>query len=187
MAFVTEPSSLLSPNGVPYFGEDAFDNYPVINVTWEQANAFCEWEDSRLPTEAEWERAARGNADTRIFPWGDDEPTCERANGMFDYDYALYDTAEVGSYPTGASPDELMDMSGNVLEWVNDWYDANYYASSPTNNPTGPTTGDTHVLRGGSWMSPRQHVRIAYRGNGTVHTELNQIGFRCARSYTVGE
>ena len=190
----TEPGSLLSPNGVPYFGEDAFDNYPVINVTWEQAKTFCEWEDSRLPTEAEWERAARGDADTRIFPWGDDEPTCERANGAFDDNCALYDIAEVGSHPTGASPDGLMDMSGNVLEWVNDWYDADYYqsmpADEPANNPTGPSTGDAHVLRGGSWSSPRQRLRVAYRyggGDGATASELHQIGFRCARSYAAGE
>lgn len=176
----TEPNSLLSPSGEPYYDDPAYAGYPVIHVTWQQAAAFCDWEDSRLPTEAEWERAARGNTDTRIFPWGDDDATCELTNADVCDDF-LGNTAAVGSYPGGASPEGLLDMSGNVLEWVNDWYDADYYKSSPSSNPTGPATGSTHVLRGGSWSSPRQHVRVAYRGNGTVHTEPDQIGFRCAR------
>jgi len=185
----TEPSNTQSPSGGPYYGDSAYANYPVIHVSWEQAWAFCNWEDSRLPTEAEWERAARGNADTHVFPWGNDTPTCDHANAMVavDGDLCVGDTAEVGSYPTGASSDGLLDMSGNVLEWVNDRYGADYYASSPTNNPPGPATGDTHVLRGGSWSSPQHMLRVAYRLEGTQVIELNEIGFRCARSYTAGE
>jgi formylglycine-generating enzyme required for sulfatase activity len=155
-----------------YYTDPNFDNYPMLNVTWDQATAFCAFENKRLPTEAEWEYAATGG-DGRAYPWGNE----------FDRNLVPVnagDTAEVGSFPGGASPFGVMDMAGNALEWVSDWYDAGYYAVAPPENPTGPASGSRKVLRGGSFGNPDGTVYLTTRRfNRAPNGADVDIGFRC--------
>jgi formylglycine-generating enzyme required for sulfatase activity len=157
-------------------------NRPVINVSWNDADAFCDWlsqktgKNIHLPTEAQWEKAARGT-DQRRYPWGNSSPNSTRCN------YNTYEgrTQPVGSYPSGVSPYGVHDMAGNVFEWCSDWYSSDYYSSSPRNNPTGPLSGTLRVLRGGSWYYPPRYLRSAARYyNGPSYTYFH-IGFRLAQ------
>jgi formylglycine-generating enzyme required for sulfatase activity len=178
------PRAVASATHPDYYSNPDFAEFPVVNVDWTQADGFCKWEGKRLPSEAEWEMAARGPDSTRLFPWGDGDFDCTRANG---YDKVVNkpcvgDTAKVGSTKSGGSPWGVMDMAGNVYEWVNDLYAADYYASSPGENPAGPETGDARVLRGGSWMSDDGDLRASARYSSVPVLFDNVIGFRCAQS-----
>jgi eukaryotic-like serine/threonine-protein kinase len=171
----TVPNKSPSSTRSSYYGEAAFADFPVIYLIWNQAATYCEWAGGRLPSEAEWEKAARGE-DGRLYPWGNENPTCELSNSSS----CIGDTVPVGSHPDAASPYGVLDMAGNVSEWVADWYDTAYYERSPGANPSGPSSGAYHLLRGGSWNSNIAFLRTASRLR-PVSTWYD-VGFRCARS-----
>jgi formylglycine-generating enzyme required for sulfatase activity len=185
------PAKFNSDNRGSYFDNPEFQDYPVVYVSWLDADRYCAWAGRRLPMEAEWERAVRGD-DMRTYPWGDELPSQTYAN----FDNLVGDTSRVGSYAAGASPFGALDMAGNVWEWVADLYKANYYAASLDTNPKGPAERAglyMRVLRGGSFQDERLNMRVsnrgyapgpnpslppqdpAYEGSSSV-----KIGFRCA-------
>lgn len=173
-AGICEPP-LSCDRGEPTYGEETLWDHPVVCVNWEEAGAYCEWVGGRLPTEAEWEKAARGT-EALEYPWGAEfDPqkcnTSESELGM---------TTPSGTYsPVGDSPYGLSDMAGNVLEWVIDVYDIEYYAHSSSRNPRGPASGERKSLRGGSWYGDARNARAAYRYYDRPFGRGPGVGFRC--------
>ena len=147
---------------------------PIQGLAWTQAAEYCQWVGRRLPTEAEWEKAARGT-DARLYPWGNTPPTEDLAN----FDFLSDGFTDVGIFPAGTSPYGVMDMAGNVWEWTADWYDENYYANSPYENPTGPESGIIRSIRGGAWNTVPRAIRVTNRHWAYPYRD-DIVGFRCA-------
>jgi len=160
-----------------YYGDSQFDEFPVIYVNWSDADTYCRWAGGRLPTEAEWEYAARG-PDGNVYPWGSDPPD----DTLLNYNWNVGDTTQVGSYPRGASWVGAMSMAGNVQEWVADWYGE--YPSGPQTSPKGPETGDYKVVRGSSYDHDVEWVRAALRFNNHPAARPQVTGFRCVVAST---
>ena len=178
--------------GENYYGDPNFDDYPVIFVNWYDAQAFCEWRGARLPSEAEWEKAATYNpaANGRfVYPWGDVfdgtalnfcDVNCTSANRDVNVDDGYRFSAPVGTYGNGRSPIGAYDMAGNVMEWVSDWYAFRYYREGPDTNPMGPPEGEFKSFRGGFWLSSSDEVVSAARANFDPLVNQSNLGFRCA-------
>jgi formylglycine-generating enzyme required for sulfatase activity len=185
-----EAGACSQPHDTYWYNNPNRAEHPVVHVDWNQANNYCQWAEKRLPTEAEWEYTARG-PQGRVFPWGDEfdgtrlnycDANCgsDWPDETVDDGYA--DTAPVGSYPAGASWCGVLDMAGNVWEWVADWYDSGYYSQSPARNPPGPDSGMFKVLRGGSWSNIQWLASCAFRSRLIPWYRNLNVGFRCARS-----
>ena len=187
----TPPQITSSKTRNSYFNDPNYNDYPVVEVTWSQADAYCKWAGRHLPTEAEWEYAARGNT-INTYPWGNQPPD----NTLANFNYQVGDTSKVGSYAAGASPFGVLDMAGNVAQWVNDYFDPTYYSKGINSNPPGPgarTNFFNRVVRGGSWQDGATNIRVSLRasvlgsnpdapvGSDAYLGEFSpKIGFRCA-------
>jgi formylglycine-generating enzyme len=178
---INDPDSRLSWNGSYYIVKDGYNHHPVVEVTWYGADIYCSENGKRLPTEAEWEKAAHGNS-VQAYPWGDQLPDCSLAN-FYDFfgsgEFCAGDTKPIGSYPEGASPYGVEDMAGNVWEWVSDSYSSDYYLVSPYYNPHGAITNRFMVMRGGSFDNKDESLRTFDRNHHFRLFSSHFNGFRC--------
>lgn len=174
--FCYEPRDFSSATRKDYYTNKAYANYPVIHVDWNQANAYCSWVGKRLPTEAEWEKAARGE-NGNLYPWGNELPNeiPAQINRFEDGD-----TVPVDSFPEGVSPYGVYNMEGNVWEWTADRYDEYYYSKSPAENPKSASAGNDYVIRGYSWAYPFSRYEITTRNFYYGFNHTYDLGFRCA-------
>jgi len=161
--------------GGSVYSNPQYANFPVVGVTWDQSQAYCAWSQGQLPTEAQWEKAARG-LNGNVYPWGDTDPACNLLN----FGYCSGRTSEVDAFPDGVSPYGLYDMAGNIFEWVGDWYGETYYTDAPTANPTGPENGQYRSIRGSSFETDSDQVGSAIRHFGAQTYHSRDLGFRCA-------
>jgi len=185
---VADSDAQIEQTGGSFRALAGYENRPAVELTWYGAAAYCVWSGGRLPTEAEWEFAARGSQNL-IYPWGNAfdgnlanfcDRNCADSSRDASYDDGFAETAPVGAYPAGASWAGALDMGGNVWEWVNDWYDGDYYENSPALNPPGPAATEVKVVRGGSWLNTARTLRTADRLVDFPDRSRPNFGFRCA-------